>query len=119
MQHEFIEKILSVLLLTGIFFVLPGQVPSTQAAILPSGIPVGGVVAAFVPPTPLCPVAHTIVASFNGAPIALTMAHGSQLYPFYNLVKPGTFILGTYLPAPVPCAVPYLIYPIAQVGTSA
>ncbi len=118
MHHEFIEKILAVLLLTGVFFILPGQVPNTQAQVISSGIPVAGVVAAFVPPTPFCPVPHTIIATLEGTSVAVAMVSGSQLYPFYDLVKPGTLVLGTYLPAPIPCLTPYLIFPISQMGTS-
>lgn len=119
MYKEYLERIASVVLLAGLFLILPGQAYKTQAQfVIPSGIPFAGSVVEFVPPTPLCPVAHTIVANYmTGSPLPITVVPTSQVYERFNLYTKGTLVLGTFLVPPIPCPM-YPIFPISQVGTS-
>lgn len=119
MYQEIIEKVTSVLLLAGVFLILPGHVPLASAQVIPSGVPFYGSVVSLVLPTPLCPVTHTLILDFaTDSLLGIAVVTGSQVYSHYNLSTSGTFVLGTYVPAIIPCAVPYPLVPISQVGTS-
>lgn len=118
MFQEYLERIASVVLLAGLFLILPGQALQSQAqVVIPSGIPFWGTVQEFVLPTPLCPVAHTLVANaMTGTVLPIAVVTGSEVYLNYNLIIPETVVMGTFLIPPIPCPM-YPIFPISQIGT--
>lgn len=79
----------------------------------------GGPILTIVPPTPICPVAHTVIFDFaSKMPVGIATVAGSRIYLYGNLITPGVMVLGSGLPTPIPCPYPYKIYPILQVGTA-
>ena len=82
-------------------------------------VPFGGMTVTLVPPTPLCPVTHALIFDFaTMKSYGLTLVPSSIIYLYGLLYQPGAYLLGSYLPTPIPCAVPYPIYPVHQIGTS-
>ncbi len=119
MYKEFIEKTASVLLLVGVFLLLPNGIPAVEAQVIPSGIPFFGKVEAFVLPTPTCPFAHAkISGSAINPPMGLALVPTSQVFANYRLFTTSATVMGTYLLPPLPCLLPYPVVPISQVGTS-
>lgn len=85
----------------------------------PGGLPFGGFIGTYVAPNPSCFVGHTVLYDFvRSRLIGIAQIPTSQIYLNRNLITPGTAVLGTILPTPIPCLVPYTIYPIIQAGTS-
>ncbi len=104
-----------------VLFLLSIQIISfpkyTLAAVLSK--PFGGVIISYVPSTPLCPVPHTLIYDFKTRlSFGIAVLPSSVVYAYANLFKPGTFVLGKAGTVSITCALPYLIYPIIQVGTS-
>ena len=83
-----------------------------------TGVPFGGVITNFVPATPICPFPHSVVAGVPTGVFGIALVPGSIVFLYGMLTHPGAFVLGSYLPKPLPCLLPYPIFPIIQVGTS-
>ncbi len=120
MSNHFVQKIASVILILGIFVSIFMAAQTARADfVIPSGIPFGGRILGYVPPSLVCP-GHTIVldqVSFNIIAVAVIPIL-SQVYMNYDLYTEGKSVLGTYLLPPIICPLPYPILPISQVGTS-
>lgn len=119
MSNHFVQKIASVVLILGIFvsFFMAVQTANAQ---VPSGIPFGGRIIEYVPPTLAC-IGHTFVFDLvTNAMIAVAVLPppATTVYENYDLTTKGTYLLGTYLLPPLPCLLPYPVLPIVQVGTS-
>lgn len=81
--------------------------------------PFGGVIISFIPPTPTCLIAHTLIYDFaSGTSFGIATSFNTTVYDYGNLYLPSAYVLGTAERIPLPCAVPYAIYPIISVGTS-
>lgn len=79
----------------------------------------GGPIISFVLPTPLCPVAHTVIFDYgSNMTIGIATVFTTRVYQRGNLITPSRFVLGSATRTPIPCAVPYPVYPIIEVGTS-
>ena len=110
------KSILVSLVIVTMFAVVPAV---TYAQGIPTNIPFGGTIAVYVPPTPLCLIPHTLIFDFiSKQPMGIAAIPTSQVFSYFHLVKPLSFVLGTVFPTPIPCALPYKIFPISQVGTS-
>lgn len=98
-------KPLGSLLLVGITFLVPMSV----AQALTPGLPFGGIITFVVPC--VCSgnaVIYNIPIGKTSLPALIFQPGISVLYSFYQIYKPGTYILGTYGP-PTPCIFLYLI----------
>ena len=117
---KIIEKIaLAIFIPVFLLSVSAPLVFAQTATSIPSGIPFGGIVAVFVKPTLACPFAHSVIADFvTFQIIGVAVVPGSQVYQKNHQESAGSYILGTYIPAPLPCLLPYPVLPISQVGTS-
>ncbi|HAG27599.1 TPA: hypothetical protein DCG61_02365 [Patescibacteria group bacterium] len=121
MSNQFVQKIASVVLILGIFVSLfmAAQTARAQTQSLPITQPFGGAILFSVPPSPTCGTAHTIIFDFRSMSVrAVAPVPSSRIYENRNLTTPGTFVLGNYTNTPIPCLLPYPIFPISQVGTS-
>lgn len=119
MSNHFVQKIASVILILGIFVSFFMAVQNARAQV-PSGIPFGGPVVQYVPPTLVCP-GHSIIYDYltrGFLAVALLPPPASILYERYDVVTQGKFLLGTYILPPLFCPLPYPVLPITQVGTS-
>ena len=71
------------------------------------------------PPPAFCP-AHTVFFDKKTKLIfGLMTTPGTKVYSYFNLIKPGTSLLGERDILPIPCQRYYPLYRIFQVGTSA
>jgi hypothetical protein len=103
--------------------------PVTTSAAL-TGVPFGGIIVIPIPCICSLGLLIHIIPIGHTSPPAVIFTFGSILYAFYNLFRPGTYLLGNYdiplmcwilIPAP-PFCIPYPLMPIAprilDVGTS-
>ncbi len=116
---RFIHKIASAIIVMVLIF--SSQV-SVASALDASSLVVknfGGIIISFVPPSPLCPVAHTLIYDYaTGTTIGIATVFSTIVYSHGNLFTPSNFVLGNATQVPIPCVAPYPIYPIIEVGTS-
>ncbi len=81
--------------------------------------PFGGFVFSFVPPSPICPIAHQVLYNYaNNTIMGVALTPASSPHLNYKFYAADVFVLGTVYSAPIPCLLPYPIYPIEQAGTS-
>lgn len=117
-----IEKIALAIIVPMLLLTFTTSIVMAQSVTssVPSGIPFGGLLAVFVKPNLACPFAHSVVADFVTLQVigVAVIPGSSQVYQNNNQEKAGSYILGTYIPAPLPCLLPYPVWPISQVGTS-
>lgn len=90
-----------------------------RAQQIPSGVPFGGYVGAFVPPTSLCPFKHLALFDLVTFQIigAAIIDGATQVYKNSHVKDPGIAVLGTYTPTPLPCLLPYPVLPVVQIAT--
>lgn len=110
------ERMIVAVFFMVIVFTSFGVVKIVKAQVQ-TGVPFGGSITAVVPPTLLCPFAHFVVAGVPTGVYGITLVPGSVVF-LYGAFHPGAFVLGSLTPGALPCALPYPIYPISQVGTS-
>ena len=122
MLQEFAKRTFVVAVLSAIFVLLPqGGVTKSATAqtSIPSGWPFGGTVAFAIPSSPICPFAHSIIVDYvSFSTYGVALVPGSQYYANQKLFVPGTFVVGSIAPFPLPCLLSYPVLPIVQVGTS-
>lgn len=103
-------------------FALSGMLVPSRTYATPGLMPFGGPITVVNMFTVIvgCPP-HIVVSNYAnmGIPVGLAPVPSTIYYRYGNLVKPGTFVLGNYTPVPIPCLVPYPVFPIAQIGTGA
>lgn len=122
---NFIQKIASAIVVTLLIFGTFTSAVYAQVSLSSlAAKPFGGIIIQAIPETVYC-IAHTVIFDFTSSvpigiakvPTSLSFA-GSKVYERGNLVTPGTFVLGTMVPTPIPCLLPYPVFIINEVGTS-
>ena len=134
---KFLQKMVKAVVIMALMFasLAPSSTPiaSAQVNSLLSK-PFGGEIIYPVPPTLLCPVAHTVIFDYvSNRPIGIATVFNTKVYDYGNLISPSTpfrkfFVMGDVKATPIPCValvwykgilIPYSVYPINEVGTSA
>ena len=94
--------------------------PKTVQA-TPLMIPFGGYIIRFDPGSPapaFCPAHTQIFDYFTDNTYGIMAGPGSQIYSYGNLLESKVAVLGEHVVAPTPCARPYPLFIIHQIGTS-
>ena len=115
---KFLQKMAKAVVIMALMFasLAPSSTPIASAVFVAS---FGGEIVTYVPPTVICPVGHTVIFDYaSNSTIGIATVFGTTVYDYGNLYTPSDFVLGSAVLAPIPCPLPYRIYPISEIGTS-
>jgi hypothetical protein len=112
--------LLGLILLVGVFAASP-FIGTKKAYATPGMFPFGGYILytdpGFTPPA-IC-VPHVVIFDIVTHSVIGIFPSG-MIFSYYNFYTPSVAVLGEYVPFPIqPCARPYGVFPLYQVGTGA
>lgn len=119
---KFLQKMAKAVVIMALMFasLAPSSTPIASAATSSVFVAAfGGEIVTYVPPTVICPVGHTVIFDYaSNSTIGIATVFGTTVYDYGNLYTPSDFVLGSAVLTPIPCPLPYRIYPISEIGTS-